>query len=75
MDQLAGALKDKPDGKASDLSSGLDTIAKGISPKAAPPQIPNLLAGAPEANQSNQMAAQLMMAMMNRPRGLTLTGR
>jgi len=56
------------------LMSGLDEMAKGLKPKAPQVQIPNLLAGAPEPNQSNQMAAQLMAAMLNK-RGLTLTGR
>jgi hypothetical protein len=54
--------------------AGLDEIAKGLKPKAPPVQIPNLLAGAPDPNQGNQMAMQLMAAMMNK-RGLTLTGR
>jgi hypothetical protein len=54
--------------------SGLEEMAKAASPKAPQVQIPNLLAGAPEPNQANQMAAQLMTAMMNK-RGLTLTGR
>jgi hypothetical protein len=54
--------------------SGLEEMAKAASPKASQINIPNLLAGAPEPNQANQMAAQLMAAMMNK-RGLTLTGR
>jgi len=53
---------------------GLEEMAKGLKPKAPQVQIPNLLAGAPEPNQSNQMASQLMAAIMNK-RGLTLTGR
>jgi hypothetical protein len=57
------------------IMGGLDEIAKGLHPKAQQVQVPNLLAGAPEPNQANQMAAQLMAAMVNRNRGLTLTGR
>jgi len=55
--------------------SGLEEMSKGLNPKAPQVQIPNLLAGAEQLNQSNQMAAQLMAAMMNKNRGLTLTGR
>jgi hypothetical protein len=55
--------------------SGLEEMAKAASPKAPQVQIPNLLLGAPEPNQANQMASQLMTAMLNKPRGLTLTGR
>lgn len=57
------------------LMSGLDEVAKGMKPKAPVAAIPNLVAGAPEPNQSNQLAAQLMAAMLNKNRGLTLTGR
>lgn len=55
--------------------AGLEDVAKGLKPKAQQVAIPNLLAGAPEPNQANQMAGQLMAAMMNKNRGLTLTGR
>jgi hypothetical protein len=57
------------------MLSSLDDVAKGLKPKAPVAAIPNLVAGAPEPNQSNQLAAQLMAAMMNKNRGLTLTGR
>ncbi len=70
---LSGALSDK-DGKPSDLSTGLDTMAKGMAPKITPaamPQAPNL-----DVNQANQAAMQLMAAIASgkKNRGLTLTG-
>ena len=56
------------------LMSGLEEMAKGMKPKVnAPPPLapPNL-----EAGQSNQLAYQLMAALMSgkKNRGLTLTG-
>ena len=52
----------------------LDEIAKGLKPK-APAANPFPVMQAEQLNQPNQMAYQLMAAMMNKPRGLTLTGR
>jgi len=59
------------------LMSGLDEVAKGLKPKAAPITIPDLLKGAPEPNQASQAAATLMTALLQgkrRNQGLTLTG-
>jgi hypothetical protein len=66
-------MQDK-DGKPSDLSTGLDTVAKGLSPKIAPVTMPAI--PAMEPNQPSALAAQLMQAMMQKQqrRGLSLTG-
>ena len=59
------------------MMSGLDEVAKGLKPKAAPVAIPDLLRGAPDPNQASQAAATLMTALLQgkrRNQGLTLTG-
>jgi len=62
--------------KYSEILSNLDDVAKGLKPKVTAPAIPNLVAQAPEPNQPNAMAYQLMAALMQgKNRGLTLTGR
>jgi hypothetical protein len=64
--------KDSPYNQA---MGGLDDVAKGLHPKAAAPADAATISGmTPQANQPNQMAFQLMAQLLNRNRGLTLTG-
>jgi hypothetical protein len=56
------------------LMAGLDDVAKGLKPKAAAAN-PFPVMTAEQPNQPNAMAGQLMAALMQNKRGLTLTGR
>jgi hypothetical protein len=64
--------KDSPYTKAME---GLDDAAKGLHPKIqAPGDAATITGPAPVANQPSALAYQLMAQLMNRNRGLTLTG-
>jgi len=56
------------------MLAGMDDIAKGMRPK-APVANPFPVMTAEQPNNPNQMAGQLMAALMQNKRGLTLTGR
>jgi len=58
------------------LMAGLEDVAKGLKPKVQQDSgAATITPMVSQPNQANQAAAQLMTAMLNKPRGFTLTGR
>jgi hypothetical protein len=78
LEKLTAGMKDK-EGKPSELSQGLDAMAKGLTfkPSQAAMAASQITPSANlQPNAPNQLASQLMAQLMaaRRPRGLTMTG-